>query len=234
MRDKMNTTTFTKKQMAMIATAGYTASQLLEAGYTALQLLKAGITALQLLEAGYTASQLLEAGITALQLLEAGYTASQLLEAGITASQLLEAGYTASQLLEAGITALQLLEAGYTASQLLEAGITASQLLEAVPKIDKPYTTIFSDLNNGKRAHDQSSFGTNVCGTPMCIAGHLVNLAGEDGWVLKNKVGFSEAAALIHAASHPDKPCPNFGSYPDEWALAFIEEMAAFEAQAVS
>ena len=65
----------------------------------------------------------------------------------------------------------------------------------------------------------------------MCTAGHLVQLAGAEGLALQKKLGWPQAAALIHAAAHPDHPCQNFGSIPDAWALAYIEKMAAIEAE---
>ena len=64
----------------------------------------------------------------------------------------------------------------------------------------------------------------------MCTAGHLVNLAGEAGYKLKDKCGgFAEAARLIHIKSRPDAPPQNFGAIPQEFAMAYIEERAAEE-----
>jgi hypothetical protein len=58
-------TPLTQKQMALIATAGCTASEMLRAGCTVSQMLRAGFTASQMLDAGCTASQMREAGFTA-------------------------------------------------------------------------------------------------------------------------------------------------------------------------
>ncbi len=154
----------------------------------------------------------------------AGVTASQMLRAGCTVSQMLDAGFTMPQMLRAGCTASQMIDTGFTASQMIDAGFTAENL-----KIENLYTTIHADIKTAKRKHDQSTFGDNICGTPMCIAGHIINVAGEVGYKLREKLSPAIAAALIHAFSHPDKPCPNFGAYPDEWALAFIEDMADYE-----
>lgn len=65
----------------------------------------------------------------------------------------------------------------------------------------------------------------------MCTAGHLVSMAGAKGYELLKKCGndFSLAAGLIHMASRPDAPQQNFGSIPQEWAMAYIEERAAEE-----
>jgi len=70
----------------------------------------------------------------------------------------------------------------------------------------------------------------NVCGTPMCTAGHLVNMAGKRGYELKNEFGWGDAATFIHRKAHPDYPVQNFGSIPQAWAIAYIEEMAEREA----
>jgi hypothetical protein len=60
-----------------------------------------------------------------------------------------------------------------------------------------------------------------------------VNLAGAAGYALKEHVGgFAEAAALIHAKSRPDARRPRYDRYPNEWALAYIEERAAEESAA--
>jgi hypothetical protein len=68
----------------------------------------------------------------------------------------------------------------------------------------------------------------------MCTAGHLVNMGGGMGYALKDKYGFSVAAALIHEKAHPGWPCQNFGSIPQDWALAYIEEMAGHEKKGTS
>ena len=104
------------------------------------------------------------------------------------------------------------------------------------PKLHQLYTKLNDDLIRKRRQFNQSTFGgeskeKNICETPMCIAGHLVSLAGEDGWKLKLKFGYADAAALIHAASHPNIPCPSFGSYSDELALGFIRHMVEIETE---
>jgi hypothetical protein len=108
--------------------------------------------------------------------------------------------------------------------------------MDGVPLIDKPYTRMLAEIREGKRTHDQSTFGGDdlakhsVCGTPMCTAGSLVQMAGESGYALMKKYGWAGAAALIHARAHPDSPCQNFGSIPQAWAMAYIEMMAEKEA----
>jgi len=91
------------------------------------------------------------------------------------------------------------------------------------------------EIQSNSRKHDQSTFGPNVdpgknlCGTPMCTAGHLVNMAGEAGYKLKDKYSWQKAARLIHMKSRPDVPPQNFGAIPQKFAMAYIEERAAEE-----
>ncbi len=111
------------------------------------------------------------------------------------------------------------------------------ELVKAIPVLEKPYTKLLKDIQAKQRIFKQSTYGeiedydpkANVCGTPMCTAGHLVNMAGKPGYDLKNKYGWAIAATVIHKKAHPDLPAQNFGSIPQEWALAYIEEMAEIE-----
>ena len=105
-----------------------------------------------------------------------------------------------------------------------------------VPKVERLYSKMLADINASKRDLDQSTFGpsgapTNICDTPMCLAGHTVNLAGAKGYNLKNRFSFDIAARLIHRASCPDFPEPRYDSYPNEWALSYITEMARLESE---
>jgi hypothetical protein len=179
-------------------------------------------------------SALLGAGYSAADVLGAGCSASALRGAGYSASALRGAGYSASALRGAGYSAADVLGAGYSASALLGAGCSASDVQATAPKLIKPYTKINDDLKKNRRKFCQATFGddkghTHPCETPMCIAGHLVSLAGDAGWELKRKFGFASAAAFIHATAHPEIPCPNFASYSDDLALGFIRHMAKLE-----
>ena len=142
------------------------------------------------------------------------------------------ASYQVSDLRSAGYSASDLLRAGCSASDLRNAGYSFD---EKIPDLKNPYSVLLADIDEKKRVHNQSTFGpvndpaTNLCKTQMCTAGHLVNMAGEEGYALKEKYGWALAAALIHDASHPGWPCQNFNSIPQEWAMAYIEEMAARE-----
>ncbi|HWE51368.1 MAG TPA: hypothetical protein VG273_16370 [Bryobacteraceae bacterium] len=112
------------------------------------------------------------------------------------------------------------------------------ELWESVPAVQGLYSQIAADIADAKRRLDQSTFGPyreepTICDSPMCIAGHTVNRAGAAGYALLRKLdhNFAAAAALIHAKSCPDVPRPRYDSYPNEWALAYIQERAAEESQ---
>jgi hypothetical protein len=106
---------------------------------------------------------------------------------------------------------------------------------QEIPIVEKLYSTMLIQIQSKNRLLEQSTFGpasdpeTNLCNTPMCIAGHTINIAGADAYKLQERLGFSATAFLIHAVSRPDVPAPRYDSYPNEWALAYIEERAAEE-----
>ncbi len=112
---------------------------------------------------------------------------------------------------------------GLTGDQLR--GLTGDQAIPVLPNL---YSRILADIEESKRKLNQATFGPD-CDTPMCIAGHTVNLAGAEGYKLKDLFGFSTAARLIHFASRPDVAPPRYDSYANEWALAYIEARAAEE-----
>ena len=161
----------------------------------------------------------------------ASLTGEQL--ASLTRGQL--ASLTGEQLVS--LTRGQL--ASLTGGQL--ASLTGEQLASLtrelkIPKIKNPYSRMLAEIQAGQRCHKQSTFGpndanpeTNLCGTPMCTAGHLVNMGGPDGYALKDRMGYAGAATLIHMKSRPDVAPQNFGNIPQEWALAYIEARAAEE-----
>ena len=122
---------------------------------------------------------------------------------------------------------------GLTRDQLR--GLTRDQ---KIPKVKSLYSAMLADIQKSARLLDQKTFGPdngpaedNVCKTPMCIAGHTVSLAGTAGYDLCKRLGFAGAATLIHRMSRPDAPLPRYDSYPNEWALAYIEARAAEESQ---
>jgi hypothetical protein len=109
------------------------------------------------------------------------------------------------------------------------------EFIESIPKVENLYTNILRVIKEemgGKP--DQSTFGErnegkSHCGSPMCIGGTTVWLAGNKGYKLAKEIGFGSAAALIHKMSRPDAPVPRYDSYPNDWALAFVEARAEEE-----
>ncbi|NJN99525.1 MAG: hypothetical protein HC875_38215 [Anaerolineales bacterium] len=130
---------------------------------------------------------------------------------------------------------------GYSLSDLISAGYSASDLEEVediiknLPKLVNPYSQLWKEIQEKKRCHQQSTWGpeeepkNNICGKPMCTAGHLVNMSGKAGYELKNKTSWRVAAELIHRKAHPDIPSQNFGSIQQELALEYIKQMAEYE-----
>jgi hypothetical protein len=106
---------------------------------------------------------------------------------------------------------------------------------EGVPVVSNLYSQIWAGIKGSIRKIEQSTFGPdcdpaeNLCKTPMCIAGHTVNLAGAEGYKLAEQIGFASAALLIHRASCPDVAAPRYDNYPNEWAVAYIETRAEEE-----
>jgi hypothetical protein len=157
---------------------------------------------------------------------------AEFVKAKVPASALRSAGYSASALRSAGYSASALLSAGYSISEVLSAGYSISE----VPKLVKPYTTILAGIEAGERVLNQSTFGEktlekHVCGTPMCIAGSLVQLAGAKGWELKTELGWGGAATLLHYEAHPDLPHANFGNVGNEVSMIYLRLMAKLEAK---
>jgi hypothetical protein len=168
----------------------------------------------------------------------AGYTLSEAIAAGCTLSEAIAAGYTLSEARAAGYTLSEAIAAGYPLSAAIAAGYTLSEA--DIPVVAQPYTRMLADIQAGVRLHKQSAFGpnfdpaTNLCKTPMCTAGHMVQMAGSAGYELQRKFGWELAAALLFEAAHPGWPQQNYGSIPQEWALAHIEVMAEREAAEAS
>ena len=113
-------------------------------------------------------------------------------------------------------------------------------LWDKVPTVSGLYGRILTDIKTERRHLDQGSFGpyrepVAVCESPMCIAGHTVSVAGIEGYRLLDylKGDFAAAAACIHTKSLPTTPRPRYDSYPNEFALAYIEERAAEEKEGV-
>ena len=163
----------------------------------------------------------------------------RLISEGYTVSRLISAGYTVSELISEGYTVSRLISEGYTVSELISEGyLNDIEGWDRIPKLEKPYSKLWEEIQAKKRLHNQSDWGPstcpthdNICKTPMCTAGHLVNMAGSIGYELQQKYGWAGAASLIHAKSCPDLPEQNYGAIKQEWALAFIECNAELESK---
>jgi hypothetical protein len=112
--------------------------------------------------------------------------------------------------------------------------VEAALNLDQVPMVENLYTRILKQIKSESLVLDQSTFGEgnrgqSVCGSPMCVGGTTVWLAGDEGYKLSDKVGFALAAHLIHRKSRPDVAPPRYDVYPNAWALAYIQERAAEE-----
>ena len=145
---------------------------------------------------------------------------------GFTPDQL--RGFTPDQL--RGLTPAQL--RGFTPDQL--SGLTPDQLSGLLKGKKYRVENLYSSIDDGVRNIEQSTYGPqqeeiNVYETPMCIAGHTVHVAGHDGFLLARQIGWGPAAMIIHKHSRPDIPAPRYGSYPTEWARAYISVHAEEE-----
>ena len=124
-----------------VATAGYTAVDLLNAGFSATNIRLYGIyTVAELKDAGYSASDLCTGGYSIAQLKDALYSDNDILHAGYIVTDLRNAGYTDAQILAANIPAnklsayysiAQLKAAGYSDYDILHAGYSSNSLRSA-------------------------------------------------------------------------------------------------------
>ncbi|HKR03494.1 MAG TPA: hypothetical protein VJY62_02580 [Bacteroidia bacterium] len=108
---------------------------------------------------------------------------------------------------------------------------------ESIPVLDKPYSTILKEVNEKKRCYQQSTFGEitefnpeeNICKSAMCLAGHLVHMAGTKGYELRKKYDWFGAATLIHRKAHPELPPMDFFITSQDLGLAYLEYASAYE-----
>ena len=186
----------------------------------------------------------LAAGYSLREACDAGYSLSAALAAGYSLLAARAAGYSLSEALAAGYSLGAACAAGYSLSAARAAGYSLGEAeikwWKSAPKIEKPYTTLLSDINNKKRNYRQSDWGDikdfdpnrNICNSPMCIAGHLVNIMGKWGYELlveKCNGSFYQAATIIHNELHPDFPAFIFTITDQDTGLAYIELMVEME-----
>lgn len=110
-------------------------------------------------------------------------------------------------------------------------------LVNSLPVVENQYTSILNGIKDKTIVYKQSTFGelndgdakTNVCESPMCIAGHQVHMAGKEGYKAKAKFGYATTAALVHLKAYPDAPVFNYMLTDNAAGMAYIEMMAGFE-----
>ena len=223
--------------------AGYSLSDAIAAGYSLSDARAAGYSLSAARAAGYSMSDARAAGYSLSDARAAGYSLSAAIAAGYSLSDAIAAGYSLSDAIAAGYSLSDARAAGYSLSAAIAAGYSENDIKEweSIPVLDKPYTHLFSDIKEKRRIHRQSTWGPDkptdekhICDTPMCTAGHLVNMAGKIGWDLKNKYGWRDAAALIHIKTHSNFPMQDFGGIGDDQAMAYIEAAAEFEETGVN
>lgn len=113
------------------------------------------------------------------------------------------------------------------------ADLRGAVLPDDVPVISNIDAAILAAIRAGGRLFMNGWHGPGYpyeekrkCGTTHCRGGWAVHLAGEAGFALEDKLGTATAAALIYAASRPDKPVPSFYC-SDEAAMDDIVACAA-------
>jgi hypothetical protein len=186
------------------------------------------------IEAGGSVHDWFKAGLSARDWFKAGLSVRDWIEAGLSVHDWFKAGGSVHDWIKAGGSVRDWIEAGRSVHDWIKAGGSVRDFPK-IPKLENPYTTMLAQIKAGNRIHNQRTFGphdappVNICNTPMCTAGHLVSMAGVEGWKLKEQFGFAGAATLLHYEAHPDWPCQNFGVIPQEWAMGLIEHYAALE-----
>jgi hypothetical protein len=213
--------------------AGYSLSAAIAAGYSLSAAIADGYSLSAAIADGYSLSDARAAGYSLSDARAAGYSLGAAIAAGYSLSDARAAGYSLSDARAAGYSLSAAIAAGYSENDIKE--------WESIPVLDKPYAHLFSDIKEKRRIHRQSTWGPDkptdekhICDTPMCTAGHLVNMAGKIGWDLKNKYGWRDAAALIHIKTHSNFPMQDFCGIGDDRAMAYIEAAAEFEETGVN
>lgn len=108
-------------------------------------------------------------------------------------------------------------------------GVALPDGVPVVPNID---AKILDSITENCQFHMNEWHGEiwddsgHPCGMTYCRGGFAILVAGQSGKDLEAKFGTSLAAALIYAASRPDKPVPSFYAGTDE-AMADIRACAA-------
>lgn len=108
-------------------------------------------------------------------------------------------------------------------------------LVNDLPVIPDQYAALLKEIEGNPAIYKQSTFGelndakSNVCESPMCIAGHQVHMAGKEGYKAKKEFGYATTAALVHLKAYPDAPVFNYMLTDNASGLLYIKMMAAFD-----
>jgi ribosomal protein L13E len=219
--------------------AGYSLADAISAGYSLADARRAGYSLADAISAGYSLADARRAGYSLADAISAGYSLADAISAGYSIADARRAGYSLADAISAGYSIADARRAGYSIADARRAGYSNEDIKEweSIPILEKPYTTLLTEINENKRNYKQSTFGDintfeqakNICNSPMCIAGHLVNMAGKVGYDLRKKYDWFNAATLIHFKAHPDQPVFNFNLTDNSIGMAYLEVMAERE-----
>ena len=135
-------------------------------------------------------------------------------------ANLIGANLRGAHLMRVNLEGANLVGANLEGAYLRSANLIGAKLPNGIPVIPDIDTKIHEAVKMcGLQMSDWH------CGTTHCRAGWAIHLAGEEGYVLEEKLGSQVAGTLIYMASRPDKKHPDFFCSSDE-ALASIEEDA--------
>ena len=99
-------------------------------------------------------------------------------------------------------------------ADLVGADLVRAELPSGVPIVADIDAAILAAVETPGNSLDMSDW--HSCDTTHCRGGWAITLAGAEGAALEERVGTATAAALIYAASRPDKPIPHFYATNEE------------------
>ncbi len=148
-------------------------------------------------------------------------TDADLRHADLSHADLSYANLRYADLRHAKLNHADLSNADLTNADLSHADLSGANLPKTV-KIENLFIQIQSAIKSGGRLNMSEWHG---CETTHCIAGWVINLAGETGRVMENLLGTPWAAALLILESCPylEGKVPNFHS-SNEDGMKFINE----------
>lgn len=151
------------------------------------------------------------------------------IQANLSEANLRGAYLRGANLSDANLSWADLSEANLSGANLRGAYLSGANLSEAnnlpiVPVILNIDASILEQIDGGK-LHMGEWHG---CSTTHCRGGWAIVLAGEAGKTLEDKLGSNVAAALIYAASRPDRRVPDFFA-TNENAMEDLRACAALD-----